>query len=289
MTANQTPPPGSSGPAEASKTTAAAVVSSGWLGPQSTFGHSDGHTKSRVNAMVTSLVAHGGLAALIIFVLTVVPDKILPPTDSVVFLENVVYPPEPGKGGGGGGSPAPAPPKKVEIPEHKPPVEVPVPVPTPVDPPPVSLIAPIQTNTSALLQSTGSSSVSLAALGGGGSGGGVGPGRGVGVGPGNTAGFGGGAYEPGNGVSFPTVLREVKPIYTPDAMRTKMQGMVTLEIVVKEDGTVGEVRIVKSLDRASGLDAAAVQAAKQWLFKPGMKDGKPVATRVILELEFRLH
>ena len=289
MTDNQAPLPGATGPAEESKASRTAVVSSGWLGPNSTFGQTENNTKRSVNAMITSLAVHGGLLALVIFVLTVVPDKIMPPADSVVFLENVVYPPEQGKGGGGGGSPAPAPKQKMEVPEHKPPVEIPVPTPTPGDPPPVSLIAPIQTNTTALLQSSGTSSVSLAALGGGGSGGGMGTGRGAGVGEGTGGGFGGGAFEPGNGVSFPTVLKEVKPIYTPDAMRTKMQGMVTLEIIVKEDGTVGDVRVVKSLDRASGLDAAAIQAAKQWLFKPGLKDGKPVATRVILELEFRLH
>jgi protein TonB len=72
-------------------------------------------------------------------------------------------------------------------------------------------------------------------------------------------------------------------------MRAKLQGQVELEIVVLESGLVGDVRITESIDRASGLDDAAVAAAKQWRFKPGMKDGKPVATRVGLILEFRLH
>ena len=72
-------------------------------------------------------------------------------------------------------------------------------------------------------------------------------------------------------------------------MRAKLQGSVELEIVVLENGTVGDVRITKSLDRPSGLDDAAIEAAKKWKFLPGMKDGKPVATRVGLVLEFRLH
>jgi TonB family protein len=52
------------------------------------------------------------------------------------------------------------------------------------------------------------------------------------------------------------------------------------------DGTVGAVRIVKSLD--TRLDEQAVQAAARWFFEPGTLNGTPVATRVTLELEFRL-
>ena len=95
---------------------------------------------------------------------------------------------------------------------------------------------------------------------------------------------------PASGVSWPVILREVKPKYTPDAMRDKVQGSVELEIVVKADGTVGDVRVVKSLDKEHGLDAAAIEAAKKWLFKPGTKkdDGKPVATIVTVMMEYRL-
>jgi TonB family protein len=57
-----------------------------------------------------------------------------------------------------------------------------------------------------------------------------------------------------------------------------------LEIIVESDGSVGDVSVVKS--GGSALDLAAVQAAKQWKFNSGLKDGKPVATRVLLELEF---
>jgi protein TonB len=85
------------------------------------------------------------------------------------------------------------------------------------------------------------------------------------------------------------VVREAKPQYTDAARRAKLQGAVELEVVVLEDGTVGDVRVVKSLDRTHGLDAAAIAAAKSWLFKPGVREGIPVATRVGLVLEFRLN
>jgi protein TonB len=261
-----------------------AIVSSGWLGADSTYGLPDRRKMGR--AMATSMFLHGLLAATLIYTAVVGPQTVIEQAEHLQF--RTVFLPEPGRGGGGGGSPAPAPKKQLEIPKHQTPTAVPIPTVAPVDPPP-SLVAPIQTNTSSLLQASGNSSISLAAWGGGGSGGGLGSGTGNGIGPGTGGGFGGGAYAPGNGVSWPTVVKEVKPKYTPDAMRAKLQGAVELEIVVLENGTVGDVRVTKSLDRASGLDQAAIDAAKQWIFKPSMLNGKPVASRVGLILEFRLH
>jgi protein TonB len=46
--------------------------------------------------------------------------------------------------------------------------------------------------------------------------------------------------------------------------------------------------VSRSLDSTFGLDQEAIKAAKQWLFKPGTKDGKPVAVRVMIELTFML-
>jgi protein TonB len=88
------------------------------------------------------------------------------------------------------------------------------------------------------------------------------------------------------GARHPKRIRDVAPGYTPEAMRDKIQGTVVLEAVVMPDGTVGAVRIVKSLD--TRLDEQAVQAAARWFFEPGTLNGTPVATRVTLELEFRL-
>lgn len=282
MTATQKPLPGSEREQESQR---GAVVSSGWLGAEVP---SDAKSKAKISgALVTSLLIHGGVLAFLAFGFAVATKEIVK-TDPLEYVD-VVFLKDPGPGGGGGGSPAPAPPKKLEIAKHDPPPTVPVPVPVPpIDPPPM-LVAPIETTSATLLQAAGTSSVSLAMMAGGGSGGGLGPGKGNGVGPGTGGGFGDGAFAPGNGVTWPEVRTEVKPKYTPDAMRAKITGAVELEIIVKEDGTVGDVRITKSLDRVSGLDEAAREAAKKWRFTPGMKDGKPVATKVGLVLEFRLH
>ena len=100
--------------------------------------------------------------------------------------------------------------------------------------------------------------------------------------------FGGpGVAHPGDkGVTPPQAVKEVRPQYTPDAMKANIQGNVTLECVVKADGTVGDVRVVKSLDTTHGLDNEAIKAAKQWRFKPGRKNGKAVPIVISLDFTF---
>jgi TonB family protein len=95
-------------------------------------------------------------------------------------------------------------------------------------------------------------------------------------------------YTPGkeSGVSWPKVVKEEKPAYPMDAAK-KLQGAVELEIVVATDGTVSSVKVTKSLDDGKEFDKAAIASAKKWVFQPGLKDGKPVPTRVALVLEFR--
>ncbi len=219
----------------------------------------------------------------------VLPEKIA----DFVFLQV----PGPGGGGGGGGNKSPDPPKqtpKVEVPVQKPAAPVPDPKPEPEQP--KEITAPIVTTptpdpTPAIVASNTESTSQGTGLNGGagtGSGTGIGSGQGSGIGPGFGGGIGGGAYMPGNGVSSPTVIREVKPAYTAEAMRAKVQGTVWLQCVVMPDGSVSEVQITKSLDSTFGLDQEAIKAAKQWRFKPGMRQGEPVPVRVTIELTFTL-
>ena len=97
-----------------------------------------------------------------------------------------------------------------------------------------------------------------------------------------------GVQSPGNGVTNPVLIKDVKPQYTPAALAAGIQGEVQLSIVVLVDGTAGEVKITKSLDSKLGLDEEAVKAAKQWLFEPGKKDGKAVPVRVTATMAFTL-
>ena len=92
-----------------------------------------------------------------------------------------------------------------------------------------------------------------------------------------------GVSRPGNGVTTPKLIHEVKPTYRAGAMRAKIQGRVVLEAVVLVDGTVGEVRVTRSLDKQYGMDDEAASVLKKWTFAPGMKDG--IAVPVVIEIE----
>jgi periplasmic protein TonB len=94
--------------------------------------------------------------------------------------------------------------------------------------------------------------------------------------------------DPGPGVTLPSVVREVRPEYTPAAQAARIEGKVLLGIVVTAAGAVDVVTVDRSLDMTYGLDEQAVKAIKQWEFKPGTKDGKPVAVRVHVEMNFTL-
>jgi len=102
-----------------------------------------------------------------------------------------------------------------------------------------------------------------------------------------TSGFGTGAYSPGNGVKSPELLKQVAPVYPAAAKAAGVEGDVELEAIVKADGTVGDIRVVKSLDAVMGSDDAAIAAAKQWLFAPGKLNDQPVPVLVTLILTFR--
>jgi periplasmic protein TonB len=121
---------------------------------------------------------------------------------------------------------------------------------------------------------------------GSGHGGGVGSGDGGGVGPGSGGGFGGGAFKVGGGVSPPSVIYKVEPEFTEAARKAKYQGTVLISVIVEADGHVKDPRVVKAV--GLGLDEKALEAVRQWKFKPGMKDGRAVPVYAQIEVTFRL-
>ena len=214
----------------------------------------------------------------------------------------------PGGGGGGGGNESLEMPRQAELPGEDA-ISVPVVVPEEVEltpevepePEPLETLIRIPAVTMAAAPRTragvleGLMARSLDSAGSGtgggageGEGGGIGPGQGDGLGPGEGGGTGGGPYRPGNNVLSPRVLRKVDPSYTTAAMRAKLQGEVLLEAVVLPDGTVGEVTVLRSLDRNFGLDEEAIKAAKQWRFIPGTRFGEPVHVLVTIGISFQI-
>jgi TonB family protein len=88
------------------------------------------------------------------------------------------------------------------------------------------------------------------------------------------------------GMDKPTVLQRVPPQYTEEARRAGLNGTVVLQAVIKTDGTVDVLRVVRGLPL--GLTENAINALKQWQFSPGKKNGQDVDASVNLEVNFNL-
>jgi protein TonB len=122
---------------------------------------------------------------------------------------------------------------------------------------------------------------------GSGLGGGVGSGTGPGVGPGHGGGIGGGVFRVGGGISAPRPVSTPDPEYTEEARRAKYQGTCILGLIVDAEGHPRDIRVTRGV--GLGLDQKAIAAVKQWQFQPAMKDGRPVAVLISVEVSFKLY
>ena len=120
-----------------------------------------------------------------------------------------------------------------------------------------------------------------------GAGGGIGMGHGTGAGPGSGGGYGGGVMSVGGGVSAPVVIHSVDPEFTEEARNANFQGTVSLQLIVDPQGNPQNVRVVRH--SGMGLDDKAVQAVKQYKFRPAMYQGHAVAVQMIIDVDFHLH
>lgn len=259
---------------------------------------------------------HAAMLAAIVLVTTMgmARPAAVTPSDQAMHLVFLVTP-GPGGGGGGGGHREPAPPPPAErkgvatlrspVPVRRPPPRVePPPIARP-EPPPVKVeppvVAPVVTVAADPRDRAGvpwipakpappaesdSRGPGAGAGVGSGRGAGAGEGDGAGIGAGSGGGTGGGPYRPGSGITAPSILREVKPDYTEDGRRRNLEGDVVVEIVVRSDGTVGNVKLLQGL--GSGLDQRAIDAVRQWRFSPAKRYGTPVDVIVEVAMEFKL-
>ena len=248
-----------------------------------------------VGALVSG-ASHFVIALLLLLAFRAASDPIDMPSHSRLDPAKLIWMINPVDGGGrtGGGSQSSTPARTARTIGS---ADVTVPsAPTPqsttaaVEPPPDMLAIsarPMGDATQMLVGAIGSDSVTTALGPRNGAGGdGDGPDRGNGRGIGDGIGDAPRAGSPG--VTTPIALQQVRPQYTADAMRAKVQGSVWLECVVLTDGSVGDVRVTRSLDSMFGLDQEAIAAARRWRFKPGTMNGKPVPVLISIELTFSL-
>lgn len=254
---------------------------------------------------VTSLLIHGGVIALLIFLSTnkTVQEAVKQQITLIAPVSEYI-PDAPKKaktmgGGGGGGAREQIPANKGKLPKPSPKQFVPPQIQR-VEQPKLVMEPTIIAQADAPLPKVNMpdfgdplSKIGPPSQGSGsgsgfgtGPGGGVGSGRGGGFGPGSGGNMGGGAYRVGGGVSAPGVLFKVEPEYSEEARKAKFQGTVVLSIVVDPNGKARDIRVVRPL--GLGLDEKAIEAVMKWRFKPGMKDGAPVPVQATVEVNFRL-
>ena len=112
-------------------------------------------------------------------------------------------------------------------------------------------------------------------------------------GVGNSKGPGAGNGPPGvrpagsEGVGIPVAIYSPEPSFSDEARKQKMQGIVMLILVVGKDGHPYDIHVRQSL--GMGLDEKAIEAVKNWRFRPALKDGQAVDARIAVEVNFRLY
>jgi protein TonB len=90
----------------------------------------------------------------------------------------------------------------------------------------------------------------------------------------------------GGQIKMPTLIRRVEPVYPPMAVSAHLQGVVILEAIVNEEGTVKEVKVLRSVNPV--LDREALAAVRQWKYEPVVLNGTPVPFVLTVSLSFSL-
>lgn len=276
--------------------------------PEVKFSLLDAQRKGFFSSLGGSLFVHGMLiGALLLLAKNTHVQQVVKSHISLILpvdIANYIVPQpmkKPGGGGGGGGDRSPLPASKGKLPKFRleqftPPtakilneqpklvMDPSVVIPPELQPPLVNLTQFGDPLNKISLPSSGPGSGSGI---GSGSNGGVGSGSGRGAGPGLGAGTGGGDFRYGSGVTPPQLLHRINPEYSEEARKAKHQGTVELYIEVGLDGKAHNIKVRRSL--GLGLDEKAIEAVRQWTFKPAInKDGQAIEVGALVTVHFRL-
>ena len=255
-----------------------------------------------------SLAVHIVVLAGVLWIGLQLPKQIVQPATTVTHVDFTLFaPPPPPKimpvakkmgGGGGGGAHEIVEPTKGQPPKVAPvqllapqlarlespklPVEPTMQVRIPDSTAPAHLGAPDSPQIVLASQGMGSGSGFGHGLGGG-----IGMGHGSGVGAGTGGGYGGGVMSVGGGVSAPQVVHSVQPEFTPEARQANYEGTVSIQLIVDSQGNPQDVHVIRHL--GMGLDQKAIEAVRQYRFRPASYQGRPVAVEMVIEVGFHLH
>jgi protein TonB len=241
-----------------------------------------------------AVLLHVAAILLVLWVGAVKTGFMAPP--KMLMTADINTPPEMPKAkdamGGGGGQRGPTPVSKGQLPKFAK-IQITPPKAPPPEDPKIRMPDPtieVQTNLKMAnnnMPNLGDPNSPL--LGnsmGNGRGSGLGNGNGSGLGPGTGGGYGGALMKIGGGVSSPELIYKVDPEFSEEARRAKFMGIVTVNLVVDQNGNPQNVHLLRGV--GMGLDEKAIEAVKQYKFKAARYNGKPVAVQLNVEVNFQI-
>ena len=244
-----------------------------------------------------AVVIHAAVIALIAFVIARHVGLIASPVKPSMTLTDLSTPPPPPPApklermGGGGGQHDLAPVSQGRLPKFAPeqllkPTQAPKIQPKLAVEPTVNVQENLKmANNNMVNLGMPNSNLSGVSLGNG-TGTGIGSGNGNGVGPGSGGNTGGGVYHIGGGVSAPRLVFQVDPEFSEEARKAKFSGNVEVYLWVDEQGNPSHVKVARGV--GMGLDEKAMEAVRQYKFKPALQNGKPVKVDLYVEVNFQI-
>jgi periplasmic protein TonB len=250
--------------------------------------------KTKQNPMATgSAVAIYALIILLIFWMVKKHVQFSAPVKTMQITELNIPPQAPPKAqsmGGGGGQKGPTPVTKGTPPKFADTQIVP-PNKPPLIEPKIHIEPTIEVQQDVKMASSipqiGIASSPLVGMSmGNGSGTGLGSGNGSGLGPGSGGNTGGGPRRIGGGVSAPILIYSFEPEFSEEARKAKVAGNVLVNLWVDTQGNPSHVRVIRGV--GMGLDEKALEAVRQYRFKPAMENGHPVLVELNVEVNFQI-
>ena len=235
-------------------------------------------------------------ALIILFIAWVIKQKVFPvaaPAHPEMVSIDVppMAPPKAQSMGGGGGQRGPTPVTQGHLPKFEQNPIVP-PNRPPLEQPKIHIEAAVDVQTNLHMANNNMPNIGMpnspvvGSSTGNGSGTGLGSGNGNGLGPGTGGNYGGGLRRIGGGVSAPILIHQVDPEFSEEARKAKYQGNVLVNLVVDANGNPQRIRVIRPL--GMGLDEKAMEAVRQYKFKPAMENGKPVPVELNVDVNFQI-
>ena len=251
----------------------------------------------RSPASTAGAVALHVVAILLIALLIAHQVHIAPPVKKTMVLTDIVPPPpppvapRPSQIGGGGGQHDLAPVTQGHLPKLAQQQIVPPKAPPTIAPKlavePTVVVQPDLKMANNTMPNIGAPNSTLKGFSmGNGNGTGIGSGNGSGIGPGSGGNTGGGVMHVGGAVRPPVPIFTPDPEFSEEARKAKFSGNVEVYLWVDEQGNPSHIKVARGV--GMGLDEKAVEAVRQYKFKPAMQNGKPVKVDLYIEVNFQI-